>query len=534
MQRRAFLKLTAGIAALTPILQSCDSRPGVAGNIVGASSQIGHLLRDKPLSQPLSVVQKDIVIVGGGVSGLSAARWLQMNGVSNMTVLDLEPQMGGNAAFGHNSVSAFPWGAHYITIPNNNLTEYLDFLKECNVITGNDSSGLPIINEYYLCQDPQERLFLNGQWQDGLVPQIGVSKNDRDEVRLFIQKMDFYKNAIGKDGKVAFAIPVDTSSRDEEYTALDRMTMKVWMEQQGFKGSYLFWYVNYCTRDDFGTAFDVISAWAGIHYFAGRKGKAANAEGHNVITWPEGNGWLCRELQRPIVNHLKNGALAVSVTQNANTVTVQYYDVITGEMHAIEAKQCILATPQFVNNRLLVAEKSRSEIVTKHLHYAPWMVANLLVTNLKERSGQPLSWDNVLYNSKSLGYVKANQQLISQNIGVNNLTYYLPLTDEVPAIARKKVSTLTHKDWMAYIFKDLQQAHPNISEATRHLDIMIWGHAMAQPLPNLMHGSVRPQLQQSIGNNLHFAHTDLAGISIFEEAFYQGLTAAKKVLAKVV
>lgn len=57
----------------------------------------------------------------------------------------------------------------------------------------------------------------------------------------------------------------------------------------------------------------------------------------------------------------------VSVTLNANTVTVQYYDVTTGEMHAIEAKQCILATPQFVNNRLLAAEKSRSELVTKHL-----------------------------------------------------------------------------------------------------------------------------------------------------------------------
>jgi NAD(P)-binding Rossmann-like domain len=132
MQRRAFLKLTAGIAALTPIMQSCDSRHGVTGSIVGASSHIGHLLRDKPLSQPLSVVQKDVVIVGGGVSGLSAARWLQMSGITNMTLLDLGPQMGGNAVFGHNSVSAFPWGAHYITIPNNNLTEYLDFLKDCS------------------------------------------------------------------------------------------------------------------------------------------------------------------------------------------------------------------------------------------------------------------------------------------------------------------------------------------------------------------------------------------------------------------
>jgi hypothetical protein len=38
----------------------------------------------------------------------------------------------------------------------------------------------------------------------------------------------------------------------------------------------------------------------------------------------------------------------------------------------------------------------------------------------------------------------------------------------------------------------------------------------------------------SINGNFYFAHTDIAGISIFEEAFYQGLNAAKKILEPAV
>lgn len=73
-------------------------------------------------------------------------------------------------------------------------------------------------------------------------------------------------------------------------------------------------------------------------------------------------------------------------------------------------------------------------------------------------------------------------------------------------------------------------AHPNIEEAIEHVDVMLWGHAMAQPVPGTIHGPVRQQLKNSLSNCIHFAHTDLAGISIFEEGFYQGIGAASKVI----
>jgi hypothetical protein len=80
---------------------------------------------------------------------------------------------------------------------------------------------------------------------------------------------------------------------------------------------------------------------------------------------------------------------------------------------------------------------------------------------------------------------------------------------------------------------DLLKVHPNIRNATTSIKVMVWGHAMAQPKPGMIFDSVRNEAGASIDNKIHFAHSDLAGISIFEEAFYQGLNAAKKIVSLI-
>ncbi|HVG16134.1 MAG TPA: NAD(P)-binding protein [Chitinophagaceae bacterium] len=529
MKRRRFLKLSLAAVALNSAVNSCQQKRKIKGSIVGASASVGHLLRDQSFNQPTTVEQKKLVIIGGGVSGLSAARFVAKAGLSDFVVLDLEKSMGGNAASGKNEISAYPWGAHYVPIPNNVLTDYLAFLKEGGVITEFNESGLPVYNEYYLCFDAQDRLYINGQWQEGLVPQFGVPDQEKKQVERFHQLMDEYRYKTGRDGRDAFAIPVDTSSRDKELSELDKITMKQWLIKNGFDSHHLKWYINYCTRDDFGTTYDEVSAWAGIHYFASRKGKGVNAKAHDILTWPEGNNFLVQQLQRNLEGNLRTESLVVRVKQAESNILIDYLDVRTRELKRIEASQCIMAVPQFIACRLL-NDSDRSETIRKHFHYMPWMVANLTVKDLQERSGAPLSWDNVLYESESLGYVEASHQLVQGSIPRKNLTYYLPLTKNSVAEERKAAQKKTHEEWVRVIVDDLRKVHPNIEDAMQEVNVMIWGHAMVQPLPGLIHGALRPGLSQSINNKVHFAHTDLAGISIFEEGFYQGLNAAKKVM----
>lgn len=526
MDRKKFIQVSAGLAGLGGMLYGCNRPRKISGKMAGTGEERGHFLRDKKAGSPVSITEKQFVIVGGGISGLAAAWQLKRTGNTDFVLLELEPHTGGNAASGRNALSAYPWGAHYIPIPNNNLADYHGFLQSCNVITGYNS-GIPVYNEQYLCFDPQERLYINGRWQDGLVPHYGIPDAAARQMELFIKKMDEYRNAKGHDGKDAFAIPVDDSSQDETFSQLDRLTMKDWMDQHAFTSPYLHRYINYCCRDDFGTPHHLISAWAGIHYFASRKGQGANAAHADVLTWPEGNGFLAENLRKGIAEHIQTNRLVVNVVKEQDTVRVDFINPDSGQTEAIRAKQCLLAVPQFVAGRLLKNEERLKNVKT-HFHYSPWMVANFTVRKMEERSGAPLSWDNVLHESQSLGYVEASHQLLQQDGPLRNLTYYLPLTGDEPEKERKKAQQRTPDEWVQMIMDDLRVVHPDIEQATDEVHIKLWGHAMVQPLPGMIFGGIRSSLAASPDPQIHFAHTDLAGISIFEEAFYQGINGAKR------
>ena len=531
MKRKEFIQYSLALIAFSSIASSCRRQQKIAGQIAGANAKVGHQLRDKKFPSPSRIMKKEIVIIGGGVAGLSAARKLHKEGKQDFVLLDLEQKTGGNAAYGKNEISAFPFGAHYIPIPNNNLVAYHEFLQECEVIKSFDEKGMPVYNEYHLCFDPEERLYINGRWQEGLIPHFGLPENDLREIEKFLSLMITFRYQKGADGKDAFAIPVDDSSDDEQFKMLDRLSMKEWLLKNEMKSEYLHWYVNYCTRDDFGTPYEMCSAWAGIHYFASRKGKGANAEHGDVLTWPEGNGFLTDRLSRDYRQQIVTGALAIAVRQMAGEVEVEYFDTATEEVVLITAKHCIMAVPQFVAARLL-NDLPRKELVNRHYQYAPWMVANLVVSNIEERTGVATSWDNVIYNSRSLGYVDATHQDIQQQKLKKNLTYYLPLTDGNVKEARMKAQKTTHEQWVEQVMSDLEPVHPNIREKTEEVNIMLWAHAMVQPTPGIIFGDTRKKLAASVGN-IHFAHTDIAGVSIFEEGFYQGIKAANKILTTV-
>ena len=85
------------------------------------------------------------------------------------------------------------------------------------------------------------------------------------------------------------------------------------------------------------------------------------------------------------------------------------------------------------------------------------------------------------------------------------------------------------KDLADVILTDLSRAHTDIYELTTRIDVMRWGHAMISPRPNFLWNGAREEAQKPY-RNVHFAHSDLSGIALFEEAFYHGLRAAREIL----
>lgn len=503
------------------------------GRIVGASSNVGHWIRDqKNFTPPSQSEKRGIVIVGGGIAGLSAAWWLKKKGYDDFTLLELEEQVGGNAQSGENAISAYPWGAHYLPLPGVEAKWVRELLQDLGVIESYDARGLPLYNEYYLCADPHERLYRFGRWQEGLVPQMGIGPEDHRQYKEFFSLMEEYKKQKGRDGKRAFEIPLAFSSRDPELLALDRISMTDFMDQKKWDSNALRWYVNYCCRDDYGMPAEQVSAWAGIHYFASRDGQAANADSQTVLTWPEGNGWLVKRLREKLSDHLLSSKLVFSVENHQDFARVDYLDVSTKQSHRIEAEKVIVAAPRFVALRLLPEMREAKPDYLGALEYAPWMVANVSLSELPEGNGAPLCWDNVSYESSSLGYIVATHQALFPFPRKTVITYYLPLDHRDPASSRKQAIQKTHAQWAEQIAADLSRMHPGIEKNIENIDVWIWGHGMISPSKNFIWGEARQKMQASLGR-IHFAHSDMSGISIFEEAQYQGIRAAEKILEEI-
>ncbi len=500
ISRRTFL--TGSLA-----LASC--KPGAAkthpweGEILGASHAIGHLLKTAREGKPPPAEKVDVIVAGGGMAGLITAHRLRQAGRS-VLILDLESEVGGNSASGRNSVSAYPWGAHYVPLPSADMTDVCELLREMKLGTPGNW------DERHICHDPEERLWIRGTWQEGIIPQYGLDAAAREQIARFLACMESFKSARGDDGLRAFAIPAPLSSQDEAFTRLDQITMAAWMDAEGFTQPDLRWYVNYACRDDYGADSKQVSAWAGIHYFAAR-------DSHEVFTWPEGNGRIVRHLTDQLTGSTLPDHLVTSITPEGEVCAIH---AKTGALRRWHANVVVCAMPLFIASRIVKGFPSHPLP-----QYSPWLVANLTLR-------EPISdhWDNVLRESRGLGYVVATHQNLSPLKGPSVITYYRPLDHLPPADAREMALKMKYRDWCDDILSDLSPAHPQLARLISRFDVWLWGHAMARPDPGFLKNPARLAARAPFGK-IHFAHSDLSGIPIFEEACHWGCHAARAILS---
>ena len=549
LTRRDLLRVGPGAAAALAL--GCAPRPPFAGDraldagritgsIVGASHRIGHRLREGAFPEPRQTREVPVVIVGAGIAGLSAGWKLAGSGFRDFVVLELEPEPGGNARWGENAVSAYPWGAHYLPVPTAESTAVRELVAEMGLIRDHGPAGEPIYDPRHLCHAPQERLFIDGAWREGLSARDVVEADGADHaggmaLAAFEAQVRRYRDYRDTQGRRAFALPVAASTTDPEILALDRISMREYFDRAGWDSPRLRWYVDYCCRDDYGCMLGTTSAWAGWHYFCSRP---ADAE---YLTWPEGNGRIVRHFLDRLAGRVHTGMLVYRVRPaghvppgaqaaggaaagagTAGSVDIDVLDTRDETTVRFRARRCIYALPRFTAPRVIDGYPPAG---IEAFTYSPWMVANLTVERLPDGA----AWDNVLYDSPSLGYVVATHQNLRMTTGQSVLTYYLPLAAANPATARAWMLEQEWRDWVSLILADLGQAHPGIEATVTHADVMLWGHAMIRPVPGFVWGPGRREAAAPHGP-IRFAHSDMSGLSLFEEAQYHGVRAAEEVM----
>ena len=575
MKRRHF------IASATLPLLACnnanDSAHHITGGFTGIQHERGHLLRPSIGSgqaarwpAPSVIHTTRVVIAGGGVAGLAAARALRQKGMDDFALLELEDEAGGNSRGGAVNGIACPLGAHYLPVPGDDANEVQDLLEEFGI--RQRVAGRWTYDERHLCHSPQERLFFNGAWQTGLLPVQGVGRDTLAQYQTFAALVAQARKA------EKWTIPASKKPLAPVQHALAAITFVSYLDQHGLTDPHLRWYLDYCCRDDYGAGIATVSAWAGMHYFASRHGfsaptgnnsqdagdtaeSTAAAEREGILTWPEGNAWLTRRLAAPLKERLHRGWVVVRIAAVKHGVEVDAFNPATQVMHRWVAERCIVALPIFVAARVVENPPDFLRQAADSTRYAPWLVANIHIkAPLQDRPGAAASWDNVIYGEfdgtvaggseqsgrseqiqpgaqsrftgGGLGYVDATHQSLLPVPAATVLTHYRALGD-VPQ-GRKLLMDTPWTTWRDTILAELSQAHPDIRAKATRIDITRYGHAMAVPVPqkngqiglwppSSMHNKLLNKEHPAFSaNRLAFAHSDWAGYSVFEEAFTLG------------
>lgn len=536
MHRRDFL---AGVSA-TGLLAACGSKaapPLPPGALSGANDALGHRLRKPDFPAPAETRRTTVAIVGGGIGGLSAAWKLARAGLGDFLLLEMESEAGGNSRAAKNEVSAHPLGAHYLPLPPREARATRQLLAELGVLRGDPNAAHPAYEEKYLCHAPQERLYIDGYWQDGLWPTLRVPKVERAQYTRFQDHVAALRQHRDPAGRRAFALPLAVSSRAPALLALDRITLRDWLLREGYTAPGLHWLADYACRDDYGTSAAQTSAWAGLHYFACRDGDG------QVLTAPEGNAWLMRGLARAAAGRVRQNAMVFRVEQRKKDTVCDVYLAAENRSVRIIARELIWAAPLFLIPHVFVAPRPEWLAALRGAEYAPWIVANLTLNEAPQtRAGHPLAWDNVLHDSAALGYVVATHQQLRYAPGPTVITWYRALQEESASRtlsagasasrAGRRRLPMGRDAWAAEVLADLSVPHPEIRELTTRIDVHRHAHAMIRPLPGRLWGGSR-QVFESGRPGIQFAHADVSGLSLFEEANYRGVLAAERTLARL-
>ncbi len=547
MQRRHFLG-----SAAAALLAGCQPPPpALEFAFAGIDLERGHALRDLlaqgPLPAPTLVRRAQVIIAGGGVAGLAAARSLRLAGVHDFALLELEDTPGGNSRAGAVNGVACPLGAHYLPVPGDHAPEVQDLLEELGL--RQRVAGRWQYDERHLCHSPQERLYFEREWQEGLLPVQGVGEATLEQYRRFSQ-------AVGAASRAArFTMPLFAALDSKTglapaHQALDAMTFEAWLQHQGLDDAHLRWYLDYCCRDDYGAGMARVSAWAGLHYFASRHGFHAPGEAvaedrEGVLTWPEGNGWLTQQLAAPLraQGQLQTGTSVLRIAETRRGVEVDAFNHHSGNVERWQAPRCIVALPVFVAARVVQNPPAFLAQAAQRLQWAPWAVTNIhLNAPLADRPGAAPAWDNVIYgdsNPGGLGYVDASHQKLDPRPGPTVLTYYQALGDV--ADARQQLATQGAEHWGRAALAALAGPHPDVLQRATRVQVTRYGHAMSIPVPGvqtflsqiglqappgkrklLLNGERQRALPTPATARLAFAHSDWSGYSVFEEAFTRG------------
>ena len=545
--------LAASLAALAP-LAACtrDDAPRYDGGWVGAERRArppaaqrlaGDEVRPPARGRARRAASARSSSAPASPASARRARCVRA-GVDDCHVLELEDSAGGNSRGHAMAGMRCPLGAHYLPVPGASATEVIELLDELGV--RRSVAGRAVYDERMLCHSPQERLFIDGGWRDGLLPPIeALPAAERATTLAEYRAFGAAVAAAGDDG--AFAIPTARSRWSDSLARprphhLRRLARRARPRRAGACAGTS----TTAAATTTAPAARDVSAWAGLHYFASRHGfrapgdEARGADGNEgILDLARGQRLARRTARRAAGRAPARGPRRPRRRRRSRTRSPS-----TPGTRRRGQRERWIARPRRPRDAALrrgaLARRAAGGAAARRprlVRHAPWLVANLqLDTALDDRPGA-----RAVVGQRRLRRARPRlrRRDAPEHAAVRRRRPCSPPTSRsAPAATRRAPSSAvacsaTTGEPGPRVIADIAPAHPDLAAKLRRVDLMRYGHAMSIPAPGVRSSAALRALAAP-QRRVHFAHADLSAYSVFEEAFFHGTRAGRAAAARAV
>lgn len=486
--RRDFIKyvVVGSIAAGCPIDPSLlSAQTSGPPSVEGEDNRICHQVRDgKAFDRPAASAHHDIVIIGGGVSGLTAAYLLRNH---DFLLLEKEPHWGGNAYVMDYNGSVYATGAAFLTKSENTFAFAREIGLEPLAINNWDGS------------------ILNGEhvpdtWGAG-IDKLPYSASVCEGFKKF--RKELLAIDVEKRGKELFAVPFSNFLKgypDE---------IKQWWDGYG--------------PSNWGAASEDTAAAIAIYEMQSIAGEKRDDDRY---TWPGGLGTITKKLaeilQPKFPDRMQTGSTIVAVVPGKSDVQVTYMQGT--ELKTVTAKAVIMATPKFITRRIVDGLPEKQSDAMHQIRYVPYPVVNLIFDKPVFNKGYD-TWcpGNTFTDFIVADWVIRNQPGYQQKYNI--ISCYTPMHEEDRGYLLTEPST---RKIAVNVLKDFQKLFPGSNVDPIEVHIYRRGHPMFMATPKLF-TEVQPLVRQPF-DRIFFANTDTEGPVSTTSG---GITAARRAVKEV-
>ena len=490
--RRDFIKfVVAGAVAagcpidLSLIAKAEGANDNSSAEVDGEDNRICHQVRDgKVFTRPPASARHDVVIVGGGVSGLAAAYRLQHR---DFLLLEKEPHWGGNAYAMEYDGCVYGTGSAFTT-----KDEYAyRFAKEIGLtpLPVNSPDGSIIRSE-----------FIPDTWGDGL-DKLPYPAPVRESFKKFRKEMIAIE--VEKRGKELFNLPFSDFLKDYP------QELKQWWDNFG--------------PSNWGAASEQTAAGLAILSLQEMVGESREDDRY---TWPGGLGAVTKKLAEVLSPNHKNrmltGATIVAVVPASQEVQVTY--MLSGELRTVAAKAVIMATPKFITRRVIDGLPQALSDAMNQIRYIPYPVVNLIFDKPVFNRG----YDTWCPGNTFTDFIVADW-VVQKHPGYKQKFNILSCYTPMPEQDRSELLTEDGARGIAErVLRDFQKLMPETNVDPVEVHIYRRGHPMYMSAPRL-YTEIQPLVRRPM-DRVFFANTDSEGPVSTTNS---GILAAQRVVRQV-